>query len=146
MAIHRLTLIGIENARKAVRKSPNPKRKILSDGNGLYVVVEPSGSAAYLLNVQVNGRRRYVGLGGIDDIKLADVRIAAAEARVRLKAGIDVVAERKAEKVDTMTFEQAALAVHEENRRAWKNAKRIDQWLNAGNTIMAVSGALRGEN
>jgi integrase len=128
--IHRLTDAVVKGARRSVVKSDDPKRKTLSDGAGLNLVIEPSGSMSWLLNVQVKGRRRYIGLGGYHDVSLGDARGLAVEARKSLKAGVDIVAERKSLKLEAMTFEAAARAVHGENVRTWKNPKHADQWIN----------------
>jgi hypothetical protein len=36
-----------------------------ADGNGLYLVVDPSGAKRWLLRTVVHGRRRDMGLGGL---------------------------------------------------------------------------------
>jgi integrase len=125
---HLLTAIAVRNAAK-----PDTKRRRVSDGGGLYLVVEPSGSASWSLNIQVNGRRRDIGLGGLRDVSLSRARELATEARSKLKSGIDVVTERKATRYadkSALTFEQAALRVHAENASTWRNAKHRDQWIN----------------
>lgn len=45
-----------------------------ADGNGLYLVVDPSGAKRWLLRIVVHRRRRDIGLGGLSVVSLADVR------------------------------------------------------------------------
>ena len=41
------------------------------DGNGLYLMVKPSGSKSWVLRTVVSGRRRDMGLGGYPLVSLA---------------------------------------------------------------------------
>ncbi len=36
-----------------------------ADGNGLYLVVDPSGAKRWLLRTMIQGRRRDIGLGSL---------------------------------------------------------------------------------
>lgn len=45
-----------------VRQLKQPGR--YADGNGLYLVADPSGAKRWLLRLVVQGRRRDIGLGG----------------------------------------------------------------------------------
>jgi hypothetical protein len=40
------------------------------DGNGLYLVVEPTGAKRWMLRTVVQGRRRDIGLGGAQLVSL----------------------------------------------------------------------------
>ena len=50
-----------------------------ADGGGLYLRVAPTGSRHWLLRVQVNGKRRDIGLGSFTDLTLAEAREEAAK-------------------------------------------------------------------
>jgi hypothetical protein len=47
----------------------------------------------------------------------------AREIRKQMKAGIDLLAERKKERLEIPTFRAAATLVHAEHKAAWKNGK-----------------------
>jgi integrase len=100
-----------------------------SDGDGLMLKVKPGGTKSWVLRVQVDGKRRDIGLGSAKTVTLAEARQAADEVRRKLAHGIDPVAERKQEKVVIPTFSEAAVLVHEEHKAAWKNGKHQAQWL-----------------
>jgi integrase len=100
------------------------------DGNGLYLVVDPSKASRWILRVQANGRRRDVGLGGTKSVTLAEARDLAHEVRKKARAGLDPVAARRAEREGVPTFEQCAKTVHAANLKTWRNGKHTAQWLN----------------
>jgi hypothetical protein len=66
-----------------------------SDGDGLILKIGPSGGKSWILRVQVNGRRRDIGLGDSQDLSLRAARAAAADLRKLARAGIDPLEERK---------------------------------------------------
>src|SRR5262245_13484297 len=78
-----------------------------TDGNGLYLVVDPSGAKRWLLRVVVHGRRRDIGLGGVSLVSLAEARDQALALRKVARAGGDPLAERKRARAVVPTFEQA---------------------------------------
>jgi integrase len=101
-----------------------------ADGNGLYLVVDPSGAKRWILRTVVQGRRRDIGLGSVRLVSLADARDEARTHRRIARNGGDPVAEiRKARRV-VPTFAQAAGLVHGEQADAWRNKKHKDQWIN----------------
>lgn len=113
------------------------------DGNGLYLVVGDTGCRSWVLRVQVKGRRREIGLGGVqtqlldrlsivgDDIPLEErSHLTLSEARelsVRLrntaKAGRDPVEERrKARNIESElppSFKAAAISAHDAQKHGW---------------------------
>lgn len=90
-----LTVASLVKAKKAGRHA---------DGGGLYLVVEPSGSArwAYIFRWRETrarpgaGRLREMGLGSTTSVSLKRAREKAAAARGLLADGIDPIAARKA--------------------------------------------------
>lgn len=101
-----------------------------TDGNGLYLVVEPSGSKRWVLRTVIKGKRCDVGLGGLGVVSLAEAREEAAKLRKIARAGGDPLAARREAKKTIPTFEEAAKQVHEAHSPSWKNKKHADQWLN----------------
>jgi integrase len=100
-----------------------------SDGEGLMLKIGPSGGRSWVVRVQTNGRRRDVGLGDAKQISLAEARDAATAVRKTSRDGIDPLVERQKRKVVIPTFKEAALMVHRELLKGWKNGKHTDQWL-----------------
>lgn len=102
-----------------------------ADGDGLYLLVKETGARSWLLRVQVDGKRRDIGLGSATILSLADAREKAAEYRKLAKSGLDPVAERKSKPAAIPTFEAAAADCHAELKRGWKNGRHIDSWLSS---------------
>lgn len=91
-----------------------------ADGLGLYLLVSKGGAKSWVLRVQVNGRRRDIGLGSIAELTLAEARDRARELRKIAKSGRDPIAARDKAKVHTPTFEAAAEACHEARGKGWE--------------------------
>lgn len=100
-----------------------------ADGNGLYLVVEPSGSKRWLLRTVVQGRRRDIGLGGASLVTLAEAREKALAYRKLARDGGDPLAERRKSQTVVPTFAEAAARVHADHKASWKNEKHAAQWL-----------------
>lgn len=109
---------------KAVKRS-------YQDGDGLFLVCAPTGAKSWILRVQVDGTRRDIGLGSLDDgsgraafaegdnrlddtplmlrkrLTLAEAREKSAALRKLAKAGSNPVAERDRKRVKVPTFAEA---------------------------------------
>jgi hypothetical protein len=92
-----------------------------SDGNGLYLVVSPTGNKKWILRTVVQGRRTDIGLGGISTTTLAKARKKAAELREIARDGGNPLEERRKANRNVPTFKEAAKLVHEDNKTTWKN-------------------------
>jgi integrase len=110
-----------------VRQKNEPGR--YCDGNGLYLVVDPSGASRWVLRVMHHGRRRDVGLGGTSSVTLAEARDKAYELRRLAKKGDDPVAARRALREGVPTFEICARTVHNNRKATWRNGRHQDSWL-----------------
>ena len=105
------------------------------DGNGLYLVVDPSGARRWIVRVVVKGQknkkgaplRTDFGLGGADIVTLPQARDRALEYRRMAKQGLN---PRFNTKQEIPTFEEVAQQVHIERLPTWKNAKHGQQWIN----------------
>lgn len=98
------------------------------DGDGLFLIVKPTGSKSWVVRVQKNSRRRDFGLGSESKVTLAQARLKAAAVRSQMEAGLDPIVERlKAEGIPT--FRAAAAIVHGEQKPAWRNSKHSRQWI-----------------
>lgn len=89
------------------------------DGNGLYLIVKPTGARSWMLRVVANGRRRDIGLGSIAKTSLAEAREKAAELRKHALNGRDPTTERDRTAFIPKTFRDAAKAVHEAKKAGW---------------------------
>ena len=117
---HALTAVG-------VRQIKTPGRH--ADGNGLYLLVEPSGAKRWVLRIIVQGRRRDIGLGSASIVPLGDAREKAAAFRKTAREGGDPIAKHRKAKVVTPKFAEAARLVHAQHSPAWRNPKHAAQWL-----------------
>ncbi|MBV9839916.1 MAG: tyrosine-type recombinase/integrase [Sphingomonadaceae bacterium] len=116
-------------------KTAKPGRH--GDGDGLYLLVKPSGSRSWLLRVQVDGKRRDIGLGAVDlsptasdetiDIPLLHRRrlsLSAARAKCAIlrraaEAGLDPKVERDKDRKGVPSFREAAEACHAALQGNW---------------------------
>ena len=101
-----------------------------ADGNGLYLVVDPSGARRWILRTVVHGRRRDIGLGGLKIVSLAEARDLAMQYRRIARDGGDPLQERRNARRIVPTFEAAARSVHKEHKATWRNTKHASQWIN----------------
>jgi len=105
------------------------------DGNGLYLVVDPSGARRWIVRVVVKGQknkkgaplRTDFGLGGADIVPLNQARERALEYRRMAKQGLN---PRFNAHREVPTFEEVAQQVHIDRMPTWKNAKHGQQWIN----------------
>ncbi len=117
------------------------------DGANLYLRVEhgPLGpTKSWLFRFVLGGRQRYMGLGPLRDVPLADARAAALAARQQLREGLDPIEGRKARVAENpvasmkvMTFEEAARAYIAAHSAGWRNAKHGAQWITSLATYAA---------
>lgn len=125
-----------------IRTTTNSGR--YADGNGLYLIVDPSGAKRWVLRTVVMGKRRDMGLGGLSLVSLAEAREEAARLRKIARQHGDPLAERRKARQVIPTFEQAAREVHTAHSASWKNAKHAQQWINTlAEYVFPVFGSLR---
>ena len=100
-----------------------------TDGNGLYLIVDPSGAKRWVLRTVILGKRSDIGLGSFKLVSQAEAREEAGRLRKIARAGGDPLAERKAAKHTSPTFEAAAKQVHSAHKSSWRNPKHAKQWI-----------------
>lgn len=119
----------------------NAKAGRHSDGDGLYLLVKPTGARSWLLRVVTNGRRRDIGLGAVDltpkskkgeeeatstiplmllrSLSLKQAREKATALRKIAHAGFDPVAERDKDRRQIPDFAEAVKLAHDEFAKGW---------------------------
>src|SRR5437870_3705336 len=88
-----------------VRALRDPGRYI--DGNGLYLVVDPSGAKRWMLRTVIQGKRCDMGLGGVAVVSLAKAREDASRLRVIARAGGDPLADWRQDRQVVPTLDGA---------------------------------------
>ena len=118
----------------AIRNKTEPGR--YADGNGLYLLVDPSGAKRWILRTVIHSKRTDMGLGSVRLVSLAEARKRAAEHRGVARDGGDPIALRREYSRTVPTFKEAAEAVHAAHSESWNNAKHHDQWINTLTTYV----------
>jgi integrase len=111
----------------AIRKSkPGDKPYKLTDGRGLFLLVQPSGGKLWHYKYSFEGKEKLMALGSYFDVPLARARKLHQEARELLASGIDPMAERKAEKAGTDNSFQSVAELWWEQWRHDKSKRHAD--------------------
>ncbi|MBO6855134.1 MAG: integrase arm-type DNA-binding domain-containing protein [Marivivens sp.] len=105
------------------------------DGNGLYLVVDPSGARRWIVRVVVKGQknrrggplRTDFGLGSASLVTLNEARERALEYRRMARQGLN---PRYNASSEVPSFAEFAQQVHIDRMPTWKNAKHGQQWIN----------------
>lgn len=74
---------------------PKEKKYVLSDGNGLQLLVKPDGKKIWEIRYTLAGRPKATTIGNYPLIKLADARERRNSFKTKIVNGIDPVQERK---------------------------------------------------
>ena len=104
-------------------KSVSKPTKI-SDGAGLYLLVQPTGSKLWRMNYRYGGKQKTLALGKYPQVSLLDARNERERAKELLAAGSDPSKIRKAEKAEATlnnknTFEFVGREWFDINRKKW---------------------------
>ena len=84
----------------AVRQAlPKAKAYKLSDGHGLYLLVNPKGAKYWRYKYRYGGKEKTLALGVFPEVSLKDARVAHQEARTKLDKGVDPSEERRVQKL-----------------------------------------------
>jgi integrase len=121
---------------KRVERLRDPGR--YSDGQGLYLQVVNALNRSWVFRYERAGRERFMGLGPVHTLNLAEARAKARKARQLLLEGIDPLDARADElraRVEAaqkrLTFREAAQAYNDAHERKWGNAKHRAQFLSS---------------
>ena len=121
----------------------NAKAGRHADGGGLHLLVKETGARSWVYRFMLKGTSRDIGLGsaGSAGISLSTARDLASALRLKVKAGIDPLAERQREAAEALvsaqaaqvagiTFKAVAEAYVAANEVSWRNDKHRQQWRN----------------
>jgi Arm DNA-binding domain len=67
----------------------------ITDGGGLFVLIQPGGSKTWVYQYRIDGRRREVVIGRYPEIGVADARDRHAEYRAMVEQGNDPAAHKR---------------------------------------------------
>lgn len=88
-----LSSLAVQNAK------PRENLYVLTDGNGLHLLVNPNGSKLWRLRYRFGGKQNMLSLGSFPGISLADARAKRDDARKLLANGIDPSRQKKLDKI-----------------------------------------------
>ncbi len=106
-----------------------------SDGRGLYLQITKQGVKSWIFRYERNGVRRYMGLGPVYRVSLAQAREEARKARLLFQQGIDPLEDRaekealsRAVQASNKTFMECVTDYIEGHKDAWRSEKHCKQW------------------
>jgi integrase len=110
---------GILTDKAANLSKPRDAAYKLTDGNGLYLLVNPTGSKLWRWKYRAAGKEKLMALGQYPDVSLLQARAARDAARKQLAADVDPMEQRKAE---SQARAKAAANSFEAVARLWWNS------------------------
>ncbi|EAO5074110.1 tyrosine-type recombinase/integrase [Salmonella enterica] len=118
-------------ARQISTAKPTDKPYKLSDGGGLYLLVNPNGSRYWRMKYRYAGKEKLLSIGVYPDVTLAEARDKRTKAKRILAAGDDPSevkqAEREAKNLAVNnSFELLALEWHEHKKPNWSSGYADD--------------------
>ncbi|WP_241609336.1 tyrosine-type recombinase/integrase [Rosenbergiella australiborealis] len=119
------------NARQVDTAKAQEKPYKLSDGGGLYLLVNPTGSKYWRLKYRVAGKEKLLSVGVYPDVTLADARSKREDAKRIIAAGGDPSQEKQAEKAAKVlavqnSFESIAIEWHNHKKENWSQGYAED--------------------
>jgi integrase len=140
-SIHRLSTARVKNAKPGKRRDGRPRARVYADGGGLYLQVTPGSandSKSWIYRyASATGKERFMGLGSLDTVTLAEARAKATDCRRLRERGIDPIDARDAQRTSAAvehakarTFDQCAEHYITAHRAGWRNLRHLSQWKN----------------
>lgn len=74
---------------------PREKLYKVSDGEGLYIEVKPTGTKSWRFTYRLDGKQKTITIGRYPVVTLRDARTAREDARAQVAKGVDPLAARK---------------------------------------------------
>lgn len=132
-----------DSAIKAARPQEKPYK--LSDGEGLYLEIMPTGSKLWRLKYRRFGKENRLALGSYPEVTLVQARKKRSEARQLMAEGKDPSAERQAvkqeQKIKELTFAVLAREWYAYNSPRWAETTRYKANLYLENDIIPGIGS-----
>src|SRR5207302_10794364 len=133
-----LTAKQVAGAKPAIAKETGKLYPaFIRDGAGLYLRVAPGGCKSWVLRFMLDGTRRDMGLGAVDQVGLAEAREAATQARKLIREGVDPVDQRRgivtariAAKAKQKSFDEVAALCIESLAPGWSDPTNRQKWEN----------------
>ncbi|HEX4570669.1 MAG TPA: integrase arm-type DNA-binding domain-containing protein [Dongiaceae bacterium] len=119
--MNRLSQLAISGART---KTPG----MYPDGGGLYLCVGSENARSWIFRFARDGRTRYMGLGSLAAVSLAEARRLLAGGQDPIAARDAQQAAQRAQAATAMTFRQCAESYIATHRDGWRSAKHTSQW------------------
>src|SRR5262245_57403372 len=127
-------MLGKLTALKVARTRDRGK---YADGGGLYLQVASKDARSWIFRYTLAGRERFMGLGSVEGLALAEARELAAECRKLVRQGTDPIEYRNRKRAAVAlqearatTFKRAGEALMASHEAGWRNAKHRQQWRN----------------
>lgn len=108
---------------------PTDKSVKVTDGQGMFLLVKPSGAKYWRFQYRFSGKQKVLALGVYPTISLGDASRKRDEARKLISNGIDPSEKKKEDKIEqsgALTFEAVARNWHANNKK-WSedHSKRV---------------------
>ncbi len=119
---------------KAIKNAkPQAKPYKLPDGEGLYLLVQPSGSKLWRMKYRFAGKENVLSIGKYPLVSLSEARDIRYEAKKSLKANIDPNNQKKQVKLAVImdannSFRAVAEDWHRVNRKQWTEEHADRLW------------------
>ena len=129
----------------AIRNTkPDTKPVKLTDGGGLYLLLNPKGSRWWRFDYRFGGRRKTLSMGTYPDTGLKDAREKRDTARKLLAAGVDPGEQRKAAKAageeraanslavvaaEWLALQKPRMAVATLEKAQWTFDEQVNPWI-----------------
>ena len=110
-----------------VKKTNKPGK--YSDGLGLYLIVEPTGSKRWEQRLTIKGKRCDLGLGSTKLVTLEEARLTAQSNKKTAKGGGDPRQLKKLQEGERLSFYDVTLSAHQVLAPTFKSEKYAEQWL-----------------
>lgn len=133
-----LTALAVANAK------PKSTPYKLSDGEGLYLLVNPNGARLWRVNYRFGDKHKTLAIGVYPTISLSAARAARLDAKQVLAMGVDPMAERKAKRKPTDdTFEIIATEWFKMHESKWAKSYSERLWGRLKREVFPEIGSKR---
>lgn len=126
-----LSVLKIESTK------PKDKSFMLTDGNGLHLLITPSGGRHWRLRYRFAGKQNFLSLGSFPEVSLAEARGKRDEARKLLAKGVSPSDHKKQEKlVAEVAANNTFGAIAEEKLQQLKDGGAAEATLNKNRWLL----------